>query len=675
MRIQSLIIATSMIVLSTGPVRVMADSASRRQADSLQRHMMSLEGEGLLDAYRHLYRVYLYSGDKAGERRVIMQMQREAQLQDNVAAQCLAKAALVNYYANHDETGDSLMLVFPAVHGFLQQHKSWRYYYETWSVMVNAAIFSGKDHFAYREMRNMYEDAKLRKHDYGLGLASYVMANTYRNQGDNDEAIKDYRQSIDKLAGDRANYPAIINILPFYCGALIDEEEYQQLNEATLLWNKLRHDYISRVNGEPSEQSHSVNYIYYCISRGTVLQAMMRPTEGLAYLQRALKLTEGRSDFVRRDVLYRMASFHLREHNYDQALYYNGMASKCKSQLLCYMGDKQRVVRQHGEILFQMGHYEESARLLRQVMDSLDVENLRDIRRELNELNTNYQVDTLRREKQHMRDMSILGLFLVMATGALVLAFVVMGFVSRIRKKNRELLVALDRSEESTRMKDAFIKHVSHEVRTPLNIISGFTQVIGNSDYGLTPEERQSAVAQINENTRQITTLINELLDFSNVESCNYYDVNDDVEVEPLCSALLQTTQQLNNGRLLLSHEVAMGPHFSFHTNREGLEKVLRQLASNALKFTEKGSVVLRVGLSADSRWVEFRVVDTGIGVPEELRERIFEKFYKVNAYKKGLGLGLAVARRIARQLGGSLVVDGQHQAPGTCFVLSLPNR
>lgn len=652
-----------------------ADSASRRQVDSLQRQMMSLEGGGLLDAYRHLYRVYLYSGDKVGERRVITQMQREAELQDDMPMQCLARAALINFYASHDGYSDSLQVVFPAVHSFLQKNKSWRYYYETWSVMANAAIFSGKDQFAYKEMRNMYEDAKIRKNDFGIGLASFVMANNYRNQGDNWEAIKVYEQSIDKLVKDRVNHATVINIMPFYCGALIDEKRFQQLYDATKLWNQLRHDYIQRLNGNPTELSKSINYVYYCISRGTALQAMMRPNEGRLLLMRAEKLTEGRSDYVRRDALYRLAAFYLNERNYDEALRYNEMAARCRSQLLSYLGDRQRVIRQQGEILYQMGHFQQSAGVLLQMMDSIDEDNLKEIRRELNDLNANYQLDTLRKEKQHVRNMSILGLFFVVMCGMLILVVVVMGFVRRIRKKNEELSVALDRSEESTRMKDAFIKHVSHEVRTPLNIISGFTQVIGNSDYGLTPEERQSAVAQINENTRQITTLINELLEFSNVESCNYYDLNDEVNVENLCAELLQATQFVNNGRLLLCHDVTMGEHFTFHTNKEGLRKVLRQLVNNAMKFTERGSVTLQVRLSSDSRWVEFRLKDTGIGVAPELRERIFEKFYKVNAYKKGLGLGLPVARRIAQQLGGSLVVDAHHQGPGTCFLLSLPNQ
>ena len=130
----------------------------------------------------------------------------------------------------------------------------------------------------------------------------------------------------------------------------------------------------------------------------------------------------------------------------------------------------------------------------------------------------------------------------------------------------------------------------------------------------------------------------------------------------------------MNNGRLTLSCKNMLDNSFTLKTNHQALEKILSQLMKNALKFTNEGSIELKVRERAGNGGVEFTVTDTGIGIAEKDHERVFERFYKVDAFKQGLGLGLTMSRKMAELLGGSLTIDKDYKK-GARFVLILPHE
>ena len=240
----------------------------------------------------------------------------------------------------------------------------------------------------------------------------------------------------------------------------------------------------------------------------------------------------------------------------------------------------------------------------------------------------------------------------------------------RLIRQNQELEVALSRAEESDRMKMSFIQHVSHEIRTPLNVITGFAQIISNPEYELDEEERDSMLNDIGKNTTEITAIVNELLELAQDESKDHYGLTEDVEVNRVCRVVLRDYEIINNGRLQLAFTTSLDDTVAVRSNRQGMEKVLRQLMKNALKFTERGSVTIQAGRNGQQ--VEISVADTGPGISAEHQEQIFEKFYKVDSFKQGLGLGLTMSRKIARLLGGDLRIDKDY-TEGARFVLSLP--
>lgn len=245
-------------------------------------------------------------------------------------------------------------------------------------------------------------------------------------------------------------------------------------------------------------------------------------------------------------------------------------------------------------------------------------------------------------------------------------------FQKRLLKQNKKLEIALDRAQESDRMKTSFIEHVSHEIRTPLNVITGFAQVITNPDYHLKEEERNTMLKDISKNTVEITNIVNELLEVAEDESREYYDRNDNININELCKEVMNSASVINNGKLELNYKNMLDADFMLRSNKKALRKILNQLMKNALKFTDEGQIELKVRERAANGGVEFTITDTGIGVEKKYQSKIFERFYKVDSFKQGLGLGLTMSRKIAELLGGTLELDASYKN-GARFILTLP--
>ena len=221
-------------------------------------------------------------------------------------------------------------------------------------------------------------------------------------------------------------------------------------------------------------------------------------------------------------------------------------------------------------------------------------------------------------------------------------------------------------------MKDSFIQHVSHEIRTPLNVVTGFAQVITNNDYTLDDESRNHMLKEINKNTQEITYIVNELLEVAENESREYYPKEDILHVNSFFYKLLHDGEMYNTNHLTLNYSSTVDNNFTIKTNRRVLEKVIIQLLMNALKFTPEGTVTMDIQPSSNNDMLRVMITDTGIGIPEEHRDHIFERFYKVDTFKPGFGLGLTISRKLAVLLGGSLVLDNEYRN-GSRFVLYLP--
>ena len=246
-------------------------------------------------------------------------------------------------------------------------------------------------------------------------------------------------------------------------------------------------------------------------------------------------------------------------------------------------------------------------------------------------------------------------------------------YMRRLQKQNRELLIARDKCQESERMKVNFLQNMSHEIRTPLNVISGYAQIISDPQTLMSDNERADMAQRITHSTHAIVRIVDELLDISGKESVHYIDKTDMVNCNALARELLAPYID-KQSTIEVLFDAKLKDSCSMLTNRKEVVKILNHLLDNALKFTQQGSVTLSTYCDKLDNTVCFSVMDTGCGVKEEDEEKIFEHFYKSDVYKEGIGLGLSLARRIARQLGGDVMIDNNYKE-GSRFILKLPKE
>lgn len=243
-----------------------------------------------------------------------------------------------------------------------------------------------------------------------------------------------------------------------------------------------------------------------------------------------------------------------------------------------------------------------------------------------------------------------------------------------LKQKNDMLIVANKRAEESSRMKTDFIQQISHEIRTPLNILSGFTQVITAPNLELSEAERHDINQRITENTERITELVNKMLELSDMHSQSIIERSDDTTAVQIAALASQESgiQQAQH----ISYEL----HFDekndkqVKTNLHSASRVLTLLLDNAKKFTKKGRVDLEISYDEVNSKVIYTITDTGIGIPAYESERIFQEFTQLDQYYDGTGIGLTVARSIARRLGGDIHLDTSYNN-GARFIYTLPYK
>ena len=233
---------------------------------------------------------------------------------------------------------------------------------------------------------------------------------------------------------------------------------------------------------------------------------------------------------------------------------------------------------------------------------------------------------------------------------------------------------ARQKAENADKLKSLFLQNVSHEIRTPLNAIVGFTGVLNSGeDMGLTAEERKEMLGLIETNTELLTTLVNDILDLSKLESDTYTLCPSSVKVNQLCRNTLQSIKErVHAGVELRLEEPEYAADIVFATDAARLQQVLTNFLSNACKYTEQGSITLAYKVIEENGGIQFSVTDTGCGIPPEKAEQVFTRFEKLDSFKQGTGIGLNICRRIADLVGGRVFVDTAYTG-GARFVFIHP--
>ena len=236
-------------------------------------------------------------------------------------------------------------------------------------------------------------------------------------------------------------------------------------------------------------------------------------------------------------------------------------------------------------------------------------------------------------------------------------------------KRTEEMLVkARDKAEASDRLKSAFLANMSHEIRTPLNAIVGFSSLLTSTENAAEKELYNSLIGH---NNKLLLNLINDVIDLSKIES-GYLELRPDWVnlTELLDESVAEYVHQVPSGVELLTNYPA---HDSLvELDKLRIKQILSNFLSNALKNTTTGHV--EVFYEVDHQSVRIGVKDTGRGIPQNMLEKIFERFEKLDSFAQGAGLGLPICKLIVEKMNGRILVDSQ-LGIGTTFIIELPCR
>lgn len=241
----------------------------------------------------------------------------------------------------------------------------------------------------------------------------------------------------------------------------------------------------------------------------------------------------------------------------------------------------------------------------------------------------------------------------------------IVSYTSNITEQREKEFESL-KVKEADKLKSAFLANMSHEIRTPLNAIVGFSDLVVETDD---PEDKQTYLDIIHKNNDLLLNLIEDILDFSKIElGMLKYNI-DEVNIRELCmEAYMAGTLKVKPGVELLFNKNL--PAVIIRTDPQRITQVITNFINNAIKFTSEGSITIFYETDEDN--VKVCGQDTGIGISEANKARVFERFIKINDFQQGTGLGLTISKTIVEYLGGTIGVDSE-EGKGSTFWFTLP--
>ena len=667
-----------LLLLTLGMGGVFAADITAKM-DSVRREMKSLKGKERMRAWNVLYNYAFQSGEEHSSMQTLDEWIADAHEHHDEWSESVARQnKLVDYYnlAKYDSVRSTAQ---EALDFCRDKEELTRKFFEAWHLLICSYHAQGQYNTAIREGRKMHVEAMLKNDIFGQSMAYYNMGNVYYTMRHFRQSVDALEQSVRLLQREDSSESVLLEVYPYFGDALEAQKDYKKLDEMTREWGKHVEHF-----GKNKQNQLDMPPIYanYYIGRTQALLGLGRTGEARQALKEAEKNISDSTSFEWLYLLYYNAELARRDGNYDEALRLNAERIRLSHVIV----DKPTMIPIHlqrADILYSAGRYKEAAEMYKQVYHIDDSMNTMQTREQLNEMSTFFQVDELKVQNEEQQDLysKIIGAMVIFA----LLLFLIHRYIAarKLKQKNNELArsnaelqLANEKAQESSRMKNAFIRNISHEIRTPLNILNGFTQVLLDQEGQLSATERADISQRVEENSKHMSELVNKMLEMSEISSTviertEVVNASTIVDRAVEMSGITHTTapgQPASPVSFAIQNEV--DDALTVTTNSHYAQRALRHLLENARKFTRQGYVHLYA--TADGQMVTFMVEDTGIGVPKEAREKIFGEFVKLDEYESGSGIGLPLARSIARKLGGDIVLDTTYTG-GARFVMTLP--
>ena len=531
-----------------------------------------------------------------------------------------------------------------------------QYYYYSYDLAQNYYFDSRQITAAFDLLDEMLKESEQENNDYGEWQALRFLAQMYMQQGDIVNTRFYLLQALDLYAESKDPDVRRQPVTRTYCD-LADTYDFSE-DSSRLFYNK----------AAEAAQAHldTLRCSYY--------QAQ------IAAFDKDVAEYERKRDYCLNDSAFR-SFFRTGEEFFAcvDAVVHNARPSQALMDTLALPRQQQFL----GRLAAQWGQYDISLKMMRKRYEEMQYMLSRVNNMRLEEASGRYQNYSLNRQltekSQEVLMATRLVEFLVM-----VILLVSSGFFwvhnRNLRKARemdeeriRELKEANEQVELANAAKTRFVQNMSHEVRTPLNAIVGFSQLLALPDGSFPEEEKAEFSDHIINNTKMLTMLLDDILNASAMDAGKYRISYEDGEMHFIAQAAIRSAEHRLQPGVKMYYAPESEEPFTFQTDPRRVQQILINLLTNSCKHTKEGEIRLSSSLTSRPGYVSYFVTDTGPGVPADQAEHIFERFTKLNDFVQGTGLGLSICRDIAGRMGASVYLDTTYTAGGARFVFEVP--
>lgn len=545
------------------------------------------------------------------------------------------------------------------------------YYYRSWNLLCELLLFTNAREEGEAEYQKMHNDALSRKSEIGMAYSSDRIGMGFATRKEYAKA-EPYIQQAMQLFEKKKCWNEYITLASNYIIILQNTNQDEEANRIFHRLDSLANTFIedekvilnasrimmikdmaSEMYNEPKDTTILKKYL-----KEMELVYQKAPNVSKIYMFNSrIKYAELKNDLAQK-IAYQdsSAQYYLHKNNMiNLSVTYSSMA----------------------KTLHKANRHEEAYQKLKQYVVLQDSIHRADFQQQLNEISTRYNMNKLELEAQKerikARNMQYYYACTLIAILAVTLIIGIKFYLHKLKsnrllkRQAQELTVTNKKLQKAQLIKTAFIQNMNHEVRTPLNAIVGFSECL--AEIPMEPADVKEISITIKKNSDKLLKIISDMISIANLDSDETVLTYQEFSVDKLCTDLLKIMQEHVQPGVRLYY-TPCETDFLLKSNRETAYQILTNLTHNALKFTENGEVEISYQINNNKKELRFFVRDTGPGVKSELKEEIFERFYKVDSFVPGAGLGLSLCRILASRLDAQVYLDDNYRE-GCLFVFA----